>query len=133
MDFGQYMMIPVAPGGRDRTKIDCWGLVVLIYADMLGISLPLHEEVNWKDNGPDAVVATVEADSLVDWHDVAVKDRRALDVVILRVKGTPWHVGILVDEDRFIHADVIRGICVERLESLHWKNRVIGYHRYRNV
>lgn len=132
MDTSSYMMIPVVPGGRSREKVDCWGLVVLIYAELLSVALPLHEDVNWKDSGPDKVAATVAADALAEWDEVVAQDRREYDVVILRLKGVPWHVGVLVDKDRFIHADPVRGMCVERLEALHWKSRVVGYNRLKS-
>lgn len=133
METGSYLTIPLKPGGRDRFGVDCWGLVLLIYADKLGIELPRHDEVNWVDNKPEEVVATVASDSQAYWDEVDKVDRRENDVVILRYSGVPWHVGVLVDSDRFIHADPLRGIIIERLESLHWKSRVIGYRRLKNV
>lgn len=126
-----YLGLTVVPGGRDRRAVDCWGLVVLIYDEQLGVKLPRHDEVNWKDN-PEKMEPTITADKK-EWLEVAATARRAYDVVVLRVKTVPWHVGIVVDRNRFIHADAVRGVCIERLDSIHWKHRVLSYHRMKEA
>lgn len=127
MDFTSYQFIPVKPGGRDREGLDCWGLVALIYKEMRGIDLPLYENVNWRDSRE--VWLTIAAQEKLNWCPVAVHERAAYDVVVLRLKGIPWHVGVLVDHNRFIHADPLRGIHIERLNAIHWKSRVEGCFR----
>ena len=128
METESYMMVPVVPGGRTREGgVDCWGAVVLIYAEKLHIELPVYEDVNWKDSA--AVWVAIAENEKASWREVAPADRAEYDVVLLRIKGIPWHVGVLVDRNRFLHADPMRGMCVERLESVHWRSRIVGYHR----
>ena len=128
METESYLMVPVVPGGRTRTQgVDCWGLLVIVYHEKLHIELPIYEDVNWKDST--AVWLAIAENEKGSWREVAREDRAEYDVVTLRIKGIPWHVGVLVDRNRFVHADPVRGICVERLDSVHWRNRVVAYHR----
>lgn len=119
----RYMGIPVVPGGRSRAGVDCWGLVRLVYKEERGIDLPAYDGVDWSRSAEVwEAIAKTEADG--EWLPIVKEDRLPFDVVVLRIKGTPWHIGVLLNRDQFMHADPVRGICVERVESLHWRNRV---------
>ena len=125
-------MIPVVPGGRSREGVDCWGLVRLIYKEQLGIDLPAYEGVDWK-RSTEVWQEIARQESSGEWDEIDRFSRRPFDVVTLRIGGVPWHIGVLFDKDRFIHADPVRGVRIERLDAIHWRNRVVGYHRLRDV
>lgn len=130
MDVFEYMDIPFVNGGRSRESgLDCWGLVCLVYREKLGLDLPPHPEAD-ADNG-EQVRSLIAQDEAESWREVDRADRREGDVVVLRVKGLPWHVGVLVDPLRFVHTSRVKGVCVERLESVHWASRIVGYRRLR--
>jgi cell wall-associated NlpC family hydrolase len=123
-----YLPIPFVPHGRSKEGVDCWGLVCLIYADHFGIQLPSYSEVDWKDG--EAVARSVKEQQQAEWAEVDAKDRREFDVILLRIKGLPWHVGVVLNQRQFIHIDPSRGVCVESFNSIHWKNRILGYFRH---
>lgn len=128
MECFEYLTIPVISGGRDRKGVDCWGLVYLIYEEKLGIMLPKYEDVD-RTKAED-VWARISQERVDDWQEMAAPERREGDVILLRVKNVPWHVGIVLANGKFIHADPCRGVLIEKIESIHWKNRVVGYYRH---
>lgn len=128
MDYSEYTPIPVIPGGRNKFGVDCWGLVVVVYAEKYDVKLPTFDGVDWTNSGD--VWMKIADETTLEWNEISREDRRESDVVILRIKGIPWHVGFVIDKNRFMHADPVRGVCVERIDSLHWKNRVVAFYRH---
>jgi hypothetical protein len=80
-----------------------------------------------------SVASAVEAGLADGWE--RVERPRALDLLILRVAGRPWHCGLLVSPAQFIHAPPPdrqgRQLlsCIERLDSPHWARRIEGIYR----
>lgn len=95
----KYLDLPWKIGGRDRSGIDCWGLVRLVYQEECGLILP-----SWLDD-PHALDATVRGRSrafmahagefmkLARWSG----EQRPFDIATLELRGHMWHVGILVE------------------------------------
>lgn len=131
IDVKPYMGIPFLVGGRGEEGVDCWGLVRLVYRDALGIQLDAYEDTDGKEKEVTAEKIRLEE---VGWLDVPRQDTRVGDLVILIIKGFPWHVGVLVEPDRFVHADPIRGgVVKERLNAVHWRSRICGFRRHKDA
>jgi len=128
MDFSEYIGIPFKSQGRDRRGIDCWGLLRLVYKERLGINLPSYTDEYKHAFDKESVSKTVEAHER-EW--VRVQDEKPFDVVLLRIKGLPIHLGIIIEKGIMIHA-INRKIatCKERYDSLMWRNRILGFYRY---
>lgn len=118
----RYLGIPYRDHGRDLDGIDCWGLVLLFYADH-GVQLDALPGV-WRHDPELADRITREA---VNW--TRVESPRYGDVVVFRIAGRPRHVGVMLDQDRFVHAQHGTGSCIERLSNLRWAPRVEGVYR----
>lgn len=127
MDFNDYVGLPYIRGGRDRSGIDCWGLVRLVHAEQLGNDLPSFAEsydiATERDRLADLVAQQKEA-----WQPVA--DPLPGDVVVLRVEGTESHLGLVVEPGRMLHAMAGSGSVIEPYASAKWVNRVSGFFRY---
>lgn len=123
----QYIGIPFVSKGRTAAGCDCWGLVRLVLAEQFGVLVPSYDETYTDANKPTAAhaVGTLRG---IDFVELPYAEPGA--AVVLRVKGLPWHVGIMVSQYCFLH--VMRGIesVWERLDDLRWRNRVMGFHRY---
>lgn len=126
-DFAKYVGIPFVDHGRDATGCDCWGLVRLIYKNEFDIDLPDLGPLYGCTTDKDGMKRVYE-DQLVKWSKV--KKPQIGDVVLLRIKGLPVHVGVMVDKGVMLHAE--RGIdsVVERVENSLWRNRVEGFYHY---
>lgn len=127
------LLVPFRERGRDYAGWDCWGLVRCAYRDVWGIDLP-----SWDDRYPDGQT-TASRDAMKDvvaaatgpagtWARVSGAGVR--DVVVLRVTGRPIHVGLMIDAQRFIHAEHRVGSVIETLASPLWARRIDGIFRY---
>lgn len=56
--------------------------------------------------------------------------RKPGDLVVISLKGFPAHVGIYAGENSLLHTNADGLVCLERLDSVTLKNRLVGYFRY---
>ena len=97
--WDKYLGLPWVIGGRERSGVDCWGLVRLVYRQECGIELP-----SWVDD-PHARDLTLHGRSKAFRAHVGkfmelprwTKEQRPFDIAALSIRGNLWHVGILVE------------------------------------
>lgn len=131
MDFNKYVGLPYSLRGRDESGIDCWGLVRLVYKEQFDIELPSLVEL-YPDGSEDTVYQKLAEDIAIrkeKWEEVASPD--VGDIVLLRHNGFPVHVGIFIGDGKFLHAFGGTHSVVDRLTSVHWRNRIVGYFKYK--
>lgn len=107
-----YVGIPFLDGGRDRAGCDCWGLVRLVYAEVLGIDLPSYGEIAARD----VVAATRqirEASAARPWVPVA-GPAQPMDVLVMA--GRPLHVGVMLDARRVLHVEAATAAVIVEVE-----------------
>lgn len=125
----EYTGIPFRADGRTRDGLDCWGLVVTVYRERLGIALPefpgAYPDESQESLRHAAGVARAERER---WRRVDAPAEG--DVVLLRLQGLPCHVGVVISKTEMLH--VMAGIesCVEKFTGPQWRNRIEGYYRY---
>lgn len=127
-DINDYVGIPFVLRGRDREGIDCWGLVRLFYKEQLNIDLPSLLDIYVDDANPYAALSEQLAIKKEKWDTVHTPEFG--DVVVLRYKGLPVHVGVYVGNGKFLHAFGKVNSVIEKLSSPKWKNRIEGFYRY---
>lgn len=121
-----YVGIPFKEKGRDESGLDCWGLVRLWYKNELGVDLPSYLNV-YSHTKEKVVAETIAAESSAHWRSVDTPERG--DVVLLRVMGLPWHVGVYLGGNKFLHVQQGCDSIIENLDSTRWRNRILGYVR----
>lgn len=92
-------------GGASKRGVDCSGFVYVTYLSRFGIHLPRTTERQARA-GPRVSVSRLRPGDLVFFH-------------------TGWgklHVGIYVEDGRFIHASTSSGVTMSRLDSGYWKS-----------
>jgi cell wall-associated NlpC family hydrolase len=93
-------------GGVSKSGIDCSGLVHLTYRDLFGIDLP-------RSTGEQARLGT----------PVAARQWQAGDLVFFRINRWTNHVGIYLEQGKFLHASSSSGVMISHVDEPYWKNR----------
>lgn len=125
----RYVGIPFAPFGADRSGCNCWGLVVLVYAEQLGIVLPDYAGA-YTSPEEQAEVAALVSQEAADpvWNRVF--DPQPLDVLLFRRGRLDTHVGLYVDRSFMLHLTADDCAKLERFETGTWAHRLTGIHRH---
>ncbi len=125
-----YVGIVFEEKGRNRDGCDCWGLVRLVLKEQFDVDLMDHANDYETVKDRHAIARAIEND-LPNW--VETGKPQCGDVVLLRSKGNPLHIGIMVNKRRMLHIEEGINAGTERLDSITWKDRVIGYYRSREM
>ena len=105
--------VPYVLGGTSRNGVDCSAFVMIVMREQFGINLPRTTR---------------------EQMQVGVRVRRSRlrvgDLVFFQTGRTTYHVGIMLDNKRFLHASTSRGPMISSLDERYWSQR---YHRSRRV
>jgi cell wall-associated NlpC family hydrolase len=130
-----YIGLPWRTMGRDRSGLDCWGLLRLVFSERWDIDLPEYGEGGWKEQRKPADFAAlaqfIHGRMTEDWKSVGWVGRREGDGVLFMVRGRPLHIGLVVAPDWFLHIQAGHDAAVERFDSAAWRGRVEGAYRHR--
>ncbi len=146
----RYVGIPFRSGGRDRHfGCDCYGLVWIVLREQFGVAAPSYSGAYADALEAREIAALISGETEARWQkDGRVSTRPyagAGAVVLFRIAGHPWHVGIVVSPDDghgrgseasarsenwFLHIRRGTDSCLERLDSPRWTNRIVGFYRY---
>lgn len=128
----EYRKIPFLEKGRDEKGVDCWGLVRLIYKIEKSIELPSYAELYEDTEQADVISRLIEQEKKIHWLEFP-KDitPEPFDVIILRMRNRPMHVGIVIDQDDMIHCVDKVGVAVESYRRMKWKDNVLGFARWK--
>lgn len=96
---------PYRIGGQSRRGIDCSGFVQLTYRSHLGVALP-------RTTGQQAAVG----------QPVQQSELTTGDLVFFRIDGKTRHVGIYLEQNRFLHASKSSGVMISPLDSPYWQS-----------
>lgn len=123
-----YIGLPYVDGGRERSGLDCWGLIRLAYLELDGIALPLlpgHYDTL-------ALARAIEEQAKGgDWTEVLRPKER--DAVVMSLREAPHHIGIWTDADggKVLHTWGRAYVVAETLRSLRSRGlRSIKFYRY---
>lgn len=109
--------------GLPYDEFDCFQLYRLFQQKLNGIEIPKHFYGDPLDVDH---ISQVVKDNKISYKRI---QKPALgDIILLRVFGVPSHIGIYLDQDRFLHTQKQTGSIVEKLNK--WEKRIIGFYRY---
>lgn len=127
--LAKYLGVVYKHHGRGLSGLDCYGLILKIFEDQ-GVKLwDIHEDYNqeWSWQGKNLFIENYAR----EWE--AVKEPAFLDVVCFKnSKGVVNHAGIVLGENKFIHA-VRAGVVVSKVTDREWQKRCVGFYRYKGL
>lgn len=107
--------------GTEPDGWDCMGMVKWMRGRFADLDTPFGPDLYSAEQAKDPeTVDRLLAAELPKWRQV----RPQLWSVILFAR--PFHVGLMLVEGRFIHADVGINTVVERVSD--WQHRIVGFH-----
>mgnify|MGYP000362629696 CR=1 FL=1 len=92
-------------GGSSKHGIDCSAFVQVTFKAKLGVNLP----------------RTTSLQSRLG-KEIKKSELQAGDLVFFRTGSTSRHVGIYIEENRFLHASQSRGVTISKLDNVYWKS-----------
>ncbi len=97
--------VPHQWGGTTRRGIDCSAFVQTLYRDVVDVRLPRTTRAQVRTGAR-----------------VRLRDLRPGDLVFFRLDKSR-HVGVYLDNGRFVHASSSQGVAVSNLHASYWTER----------
>lgn len=129
MSFDHFVGVPYLDRGRSAAGCDCWGLLHLVYRELLGIELPSYCD-RYVSAADRKAMARLIGGELGDWVEVPEGQEQTFDGVLMREGRYPRHIGIVTVPGMLLH---VQSGVTSRIERYRWgslKNRVVGFYRY---
>lgn len=129
MEIADFIGIPYRERGRTREGLDCFGVVVLFYKEILGIKLPDYTgyDGNWYRIGSDAVLTDKLNESAAVWRSVGTPEK--YDILVFKFSSkVPNHCAIYMGNGMMLHAYENTPVVLDRFNSF-WKSRLFNIMR----
>lgn len=103
----------------------------MVQEEQLGACWPPYEGVDWYKGQRPAVIGTdaVEYASKFRLLDPGEPEKLG-DGVLLRMRGHPFHVGLVLSPGWMLHTNEAAGSAIESFRSMQWANRITGIYRF---
>jgi cell wall-associated NlpC family hydrolase len=124
-----YIGLPWQRCGRSRDGLDCWGLCVLVLAEQRGIELPSYSEDYTDAPERDEIAALIAHRPLDMVRPVPAGQERAFDLVLLRNRLLPDHIGVVVRPGLMLHILLGGEVVCDDYTAAEWCRRVVGFFR----
>jgi lipoprotein Spr/probable lipoprotein NlpC len=101
--YDQWKHVRYKPGGLSRDGVDCSGFVYLTYDSRLGLKLP-------RSTDQQSTLGTA----------ITQSELAAGDLVFFRTGRATRHVGIYLEDGKFLHASTEKGVMISRMDHPYW-------------
>ena len=119
---------PYKHTGRDKDGVDCWGLVYR-YFDYIGlrINYDIDYEKHWSKNGKNYFIEGI--DQFYKYFEKISYPEKGSIVLFTGINGVVNHIGIVIDDNKFIHAVKKAGVCISKFSDNRFKNKIYAFYR----
>lgn len=119
--INDYLLIKHTPNGREYPYLDCWGLIVDVYREILGIKLHDYTDLTQRDMSK-GLMYERESGRFAE-----VKEPQDYDIVAFFINGRLYHVGLWIG-GRILHTSQQRNCRYEQLDRVSLSQK--RYYRY---
>lgn len=103
---------PYALGGISSRGIDCSAFMQVLFDDYFGVELPRNTKRQIYAGTP------VRREALTTG-----------DLVFFKTGRKTLHVGVIVEDDEFLHASTSQGVTTSSLDDYYWRSRYLAARR----
>lgn len=132
VNYTDLIGVPFLNQGRDiKQGFDCYGLVMEVYK-RFGYNIPEYtadfddtEKINALISGKTKITS--------HWKKADASDLPVPCLIAMRYgvpKGIVNHTAVYIGEGKFIHTREHIGVCVDRVDSLAWRNMIEDFYEY---
>jgi lipoprotein Spr len=112
----QWYSVPYRIGGTSKEGIDCSAFVQGIVGDAFGVQLP-------RTAREQALYCT----------EIEKKDLQEGDLVFFNTTGGISHVGLYINNNKFVHASTSMGVVISDLDEPYWQRRFVKAGRMKSA
>ena len=105
-EYKKWYRTPYKFGGINTSGIDCSSLIQTVYKDAFGITVSRTTDKQAKDG-----------------YLISKKSTKEGDLVLFKTGHNVRHAGIIIENDKFMHASKKNGVIISRLSNPYWKSR----------
>lgn len=115
---------------RDFNFCDCYGICYLFNKEVLKKEIPVY--LNEKIYSNEDINRTYR-EKQSDFKKVNTGRESGGDIVSLKIKGQPIHVGVVVQKGTMLHIMENKNAQIESYNNSKWKNKVDSFWRYESI
>ena len=112
----QWWAVPYRIGGTSKEGIDCSSFVQGLASDAFGIQLP-------RTSREQAAFCT----------EISKEDLQEGDLVFFNTGGGISHVGLYINNNKFVHASTSNGVIISDLNEAYWQKRFVRAGRMKSI
>lgn len=128
-----YVGIPSLDRGRTVSGVDCYGLVWLVFREVLLIDLPSYDS-DYPSASSTETIGGLIAGARTEQTWCEQSEARPFDVLVFRRGRIDCHVGLVVSAGRMLHVAEGDASRIEPYDSGYWMPRLSGiYRHFKNV
>jgi len=121
IDYTKYLGIPFKWGGSSvKEGFDCYNLIRVVYKEY-GIDLPEYVVINDKQT-----IATMINESKQMFKKLDKPNPPCIVTFWIRPPLTT-HIGVVIEENKFIHIMEKTSVSIEKLSAPEWSKRITGF------
>lgn len=111
--YKQWKGVPYSLGGLSTKGVDCSGFVYVTYRDKFGLTIPRNTKLLSRAG-----------------KEISRTELRSGDLVFFKTGFKARHVGIYIEDGKFVHASSDLGVVISSLNDYYWKDK---YWRSRRI
>lgn len=127
-----YIGIEYGDRGR-KDKLDCWGLVMRVYNNELGIELPSFDEYDSSEKIHSVAPVLDQHRKEEMWQEIPEGEEKPFDIAVFRISKYPVHTGIVWEKGKMLHVEKGINACITPYNGLRWKQRLMGFYRHKEA